>query len=129
MRCPAATMSRGRAVSSAPMYRRAFRIFAALSVLLCVPMVVLWVSYATGGRRLALAAYAFIVIAGISLIAFLAALVLRAAATSIEYALTWRARRRLQRIDLGLCPDCGYDLRATPGRCPECGAAAAGTGA
>ena len=33
-------------------------------------------------------------------------------------------RRRFARRP-GLCPHCGYDLRATPGRCPECGAASA----
>ena len=34
----------------------------------------------------------------------------------------WRRRTRVcRRAEAGRCPQCGYDLRATPERCPECG--------
>jgi hypothetical protein len=32
-----------------------------------------------------------------------------------------KRRRHAARVRRGLCEHCGYDLRASPGRCPECG--------
>ena len=46
----------------------------------------------------------------------LAALFAIAPMSAVAHHLARRRRRRR-----GHCPACGYDLRATPGRCPECG--------
>jgi len=49
------------------------------------------------------------------------AMLLLATLPAVEARRIVRNRRRNRRARLGLCVQCGYDLRASPDRCPECG--------
>jgi hypothetical protein len=127
----------------AAMRRRLFILCSALSLLLCVGALVMWcrsqgtedITYWGPHNRIVLSSYYGYIYLGWYpdgpmlklnyLVLFFALLSPHVIATLIAKG---RNRKRKHRSARGLCPRCGYDLRASPGRCPECGAAAAAEG-
>ena len=115
------------------MRRRLFTVFSALSLLQCVLLIATWLYQRLEFRRFLdslgdnvllhdshTTVYVFGVAVPLSTaVAATAALPLLWIAAWVRRLLACRRRRP------GLCPTCGYDLRATPERCPECGRKAA----
>jgi hypothetical protein len=108
-----------------------FHLFAALSLAICLAVCVLWAAFGDAKASWALARinHPETTVAGVYLRLLVAIvpywlLVL----PTVPLPLLWAASRTLNALDdrrvrrLGRCPVCGYDLRASPGRCPECGA-------
>jgi hypothetical protein len=85
------------------MKRRALRLFV-LSLPLWVAIVGVWVPW-KGPEWLAAVLFLIVV----------------AASVAYRVARALRSQQKRNREFGGLCLSCGYDLRATPGRCPECG--------
>lgn len=96
---------------------RLFRLMVQLSLLVFLALLVIWGSLyfalagRPGGPELQSIDWLAIAVTGILPLIWVAS-VARSRLAEVK------ARERLGK---GICPNCGYDLRATPNRCPECG--------
>ena len=83
-----------------------------------------WSSFGRGGLGFYIATH-FSPATGVRVVGGCVPAPLAFLATAALPALALRRSRRRSKAP-GLCPRCGYDLRATPDRCPECGSVPAG---
>jgi hypothetical protein len=110
------------------MRRKLFTLAAGVSAVLCVLLIVVWIWKAIDRRTqltlFDLPEFAYTgpfqpnPIPAEPPIPWLALVAVTALLPTV-WVLVARPRRAWRH---GLCPACGYDLRATPDRCPECGA-------
>lgn len=116
--CPCLAVVRWITIRSQRMVRRTFVIL--LLVMLLHPVSILTIFtydvsryiFHMGVTRQRLYGLAAALLAALALALFAAWL----SGHSMQTIRRWCRTRR------GLCPECGYDLRASTGRCPECGA-------
>jgi hypothetical protein len=107
-----------RPPSSTPILRRSLEITYAVVILVWFTAVLWRWGPSRVGAQFDMAIAFFVSLATIGSAIFA---VVRAITWLINCPAAYRQAVRDRRLDRQQCPECGYDIRATPDRCPECG--------